>query len=79
MQAGLRLCCSQTSEKRFSSVEAQISFIPWSKEANIRYRLANSAIINFPKYSIFLEVRKILNQVSHIPGSKSDSVLYHWK
>ena len=47
----------------------QVSHIPWSKQANIPYKLANIPIINFPKFSISLEVTKILNQVSHIPGS----------
>ena len=57
----------------------QISHIPWSKQTNIPYKLANIPIINFPKFSISLEVTKILNQVSHIPGSKMDSILYPWK
>ena len=57
----------------------QISHIPWSKQANIPYKSANIPIINFLKFSISLEVTKILNQVSHIPGSKMDSILYPWK
>ena len=57
----------------------QISYIPWSKQASIPYKLANIPIINFPKFSISLEVTKILNQVSHIPWSKMDSILYPWK
>ena len=36
-------------------------------------------IIDFPKYSISLKVTKILNTISHIPGSKMDSILYPWK
>ena len=34
------------------------------------YKSVNIPIINFTKFSISLEVTKILNQVSHIPGSK---------
>ena len=57
----------------------QISHAPWSKQAIIPYKLANIPIINFPKFSTSLEVIEILNQVSHIPGSKMDSILYPWK
>ena len=57
----------------------QISHIPWSKQASIPYKSANIPIINFLKFSISLEVTKILNRVSHIPGSKMDSILYPWK
>ena len=56
-----------------------ISYIPGSKWASIPYKLANIPIIKFPKYSISLKVMEILNTVSHIPGSKMDSILYPWK
>ena len=53
----------------------QISHIPLGKQANIPYKSANIPIINFPKFSISLEVIKILNRA----GSKMDSILYPWK
>ena len=48
----------------------QISHILWSKQPSILYKVANIPIINFPKYSIFLKVTKILNTVSYIPRVK---------
>ena len=54
----------------------QISHIPWCKQASIPYKLANIVIIDFRKFSVSLKVTKILNRVSHIPGSKMDSILY---
>ena len=62
----------------------RISYIPLSKQANIPSKLANIPIINFSKFSISLEVTKILNQVSlevrwivsYIPGSKMANILY---
>ena len=71
------LLCYPTDEACIGGY--QISHIPISKQANIPYKSANIPIINFPKFSISLEVMKILNQVSHIPGSKMDSILYPWK
>ena len=46
-----------------------------NKQASIIHvlKLVNIPIINFPKYSISLKVTKILNTVSHIPGSKLNS------
>ena len=56
---------------------------PISLEVNRQVSLINSLtnipIIIFPKYSISLKVTKILNTVSHIPGSKMDSILHPWK
>ena len=57
----------------------QISHIPISKEANNPYNLANIPIINFPKFLISLEVTKILNQVSHIPGKYPISLEVKWQ
>ena len=48
----------------------EISHIPSSKLSNIRHKQANIPIINFPEYSIYLKVTKILITVSHVPESK---------
>ena len=52
---------------------------PISFKINRQVSLVNWQVSPFPKYSISLKMTKILNTVSHIHGSKMDSILYPWK
>ena len=62
--------CDQVTLKEICSamVNRQVSLINWQIQC-----------IPIIQFSISLKVTEILNTVSHIPGSKMDSIPYTWK